>query len=121
MNKRRIGNEGEKVALIYLESKGLKIIETNYRCKIGEIDIIARDYNTVVFIEVKYRKDIKMGRPYESVNYFKQNKIIKSAVWYAMEKNIYEMPMRFDVLEIIGEDIHWIKNAFIIESGATFI
>ena len=115
MNKRKIGTEGEKQALEFLLEEGLAIIATNYYCKLGEIDIIAKDNETTVFIEVKYRKDDKMGRPYESVNYFKQMKIIKSAMWFAQQKNIYDKPMRFDVIEIIANELHWIRNAFTMD------
>lgn len=121
MNKRKIGAEGETKAVNYLKRKGLNILIKNYNCKLGEIDIIAKDCDTIVFIEVKYRKDLKKGRPYESVDYFKQKKIIKSAMWYSVEHNIFDKPMRFDVLEIIGEEVSWIKNAFIIPTGTNFL
>lgn len=121
MNKREIGTEGEKRAVKYLTEQGLVIIDTNYTCKLGEVDIIAKDNDTVVFIEVKYRKDIKMGRPYESVNHYKKMKIIKSAMWFAQKKGIYEKPMRFDIIEIVDQELHWIKNAFIIDNNSKLL
>lgn len=117
MNKRVVGSEGENKAVEYLIQEGCSIITTNYTCKIGEIDIIANQDGVTIFIEVKYRKNIKMGRPYEAVNYFKQMKIIKSAMWYAQKHELFEKPMRFDVIEIIDNEIGWIKNAFTIENN----
>ncbi|PKM50749.1 MAG: YraN family protein [Firmicutes bacterium HGW-Firmicutes-7] len=117
MNKRAIGNEGEERAVTYLMKEGCSIITTNYTCKIGEIDIIAMQDSVIIFIEVKYRKNTKMGRPGESVNYFKQMKIIKSAMWYAQKHGLFDKAMRFDIIEIIDNEIIWIKNAFTIENN----
>lgn len=121
MNKRMIGSDGEEKAVQYLVQQGCSIIMTNYTCKIGEIDIIAKDEETVLFIEVKWRKNIKMGRPYEAVNYPKQMKVIKSAMLYAQQKNLFEKPMRFDVIEIVGEEISWLKNAFYLENNLKYL
>lgn len=121
MNKRKTGNEGEKKAISFLENEGCEILETNYSCKIGEIDIIAKKNNTVIFIEVKYRKNIRLGMPYESVNYHKQKKIIKSAFLYAQKKRIIENPMRFDVIEIIDDEIHWFENAFEVQGNSRLL
>lgn len=77
----------------------------------GEIDIIAKDSNTLVIIEVKYRKSAKFGRGYEAVNYAKQQKIIKTAQHYINENNI-KMPVRFDVISIDDNEITHIKSAF---------
>src|SRR5690348_10664811 len=100
--KKQIGNSGEEEAVNYLQKNGYKIIQKNYRCKIGEIDIIAKDSDYLVFIEVKSRKDNQYGAPGEAVNYFKQQKIIKVAQYYLMTKGI-DPNVRFDVVEIIGE------------------
>lgn len=121
MNKRAIGSEGEAQAVQYLIQAGCSIIMTNFTCKIGEIDIIAKERDTVLFIEVKWRKNDKMGRPYEAVNYHKQKKVIKSAMLYAQQKQIYDKPMRFDVIEIIGEEILWLKNAFTLENNSKYL
>lgn len=121
MNKRALGSEGEEKAVRYLIKQGCSIIMTNYTCKIGEIDIIAKQDDTVVFIEVKWRKNDKMGRPYEAVNYHKQMKVIKSAMLYAQQKQLFEKPLRFDVIEIIGEEILWLKNAFSLENNLKYL
>ena len=76
-NKRSIGSKYENKAVEYLKNSGYRIIERNFYCKQGEIDIIARDVKYLVIIEVKYRKDTKKGNPKESVNYHKKNRIIQ--------------------------------------------
>lgn len=127
MNKRDLGNSMEKVAADYLVSQGLKIVENNYRCRIGEIDIIAVEENevernpydrrkTYVFVEVKYRKDAKKGLPYEAVDYKKRNKIINVARLYGMTKGGLDgYNIRFDVISILDNEITWYKNAFMSE------
>lgn len=82
MNNKVLGNAGEKIAKIYLERNKYKILETNFRCKQGEIDIIAKDKKELVFIEVKTRKSIKYGLPAEAVNQVKQKHISKTAEYY---------------------------------------
>ena len=113
MNKRQTGTEYEEQAAQWLTERGFEILEKNYRCRIGEIDLIARDGRYLVFIEVKYRSDGKAGDPSEAVNWQKQKKICKTAGWYLRQKRIPEdMPCRFDVVSILGSQIHHIKNAF---------
>ena len=105
MDKILSGKDGEEKACNYLKSKKYKILEKNYRCLYGEIDIIAKYNNTLVIIEVKYRKSAKFGKGYEAVNYTKQQKIIKTLQYYINEKNV-KMPVRFD------NEITHIENAF---------
>ena len=105
------GKDGEEKACNYLKSKKYKILEKNYRCLYGEIDIIAKYNNTLVIIEVKYRKSAKFGKGYEAVNYTKQQKIIKTLQYYINEKNV-KMPVRFDVISIDDNEITHIENAF---------
>lgn len=116
VNKRQLGTKAEKIALEYLIKNHFEILNTNFRCKIGEIDIIAKDKDYIVFIEVKYRKTDKNGLPRESVNYYKQKTIIKVAQWYIIGKNIHDGNYRFDVLEMLGDidnvEINLLKNAF---------
>lgn len=111
-NKRKTGSFYEKQAGAYLERLGYQIIEYNYRCKAGEIDIIARDGVYLVFCEVKYRKDDRKGAPTEAVNLKKQQVLSKCALFYGTEKNCLDMPCRFDVIGICGQQIELIKNAF---------
>lgn len=116
MNKRSIGDWGEKIAADFLESQGLWIREKNFRCKIGEIDLIAEEKEYLVFVEVKYRKDLSHGYPREAVNYHKQRTISKVASWYLQRYHLWNRSCRFDVLEILGTypnlKITLIKNAF---------
>ena len=112
-NKRAIGSKKEKLASDYLERNGLKILKSNYRNRFGEIDLIARDGNILVFIEVKYRKDAKKGHPEEAVNASKAQKICRVADHYRLyAKTDYATQIRFDVVAIEGEEIRWYKNAF---------
>lgn len=111
MDKILSGKDGEERACNYVKSKKYKILERNYRCPYGEIDIIAKYSNTLVIIEVKYRKSIKFGKGYEAVNYTKQQKIIKTVQHYINENNI-KMPVRFDVISIDDNKITYIENAF---------
>ena len=113
MNKRKTGTEYEELAAQWLTGKGFEILEKNYRCRIGEIDLIARDGRYLVFVEVKYRSYEKAGNPSEAVNWYKQKKICQTASWYLRQKRIPEdMPCRFDVVSILGSEIYHIKNAF---------
>ena len=115
MNTREIGNKYEDLACEYLENEGLRIIERNYRCKIGEIDIKARDdsENCLVFAEVKYRKSSMQGGADFAVDYKKQNKIKKVAGVYLMHRKIASSSFcRFDCVMITGSEVNYVKNAF---------
>lgn len=114
MNNRRTGAINEDWAAVFLEQNGVKIIERNFRFhKIGEIDLIGRDKEYLVFFEVKYRKTAKAGFAAEAVNYKKIIQICKVANCYRMVRKISpDTPVRFDVVAMDGTNIHWIKNAF---------
>lgn len=113
MNKREVGYEKEEIAEQFLKSKGLKILCKNYRIRIGEIDIIALDGDTYVFIEVKYRKTASKGLPEEAVNYKKMKTICKVSNHYRMKNSLPEItPVRYDVVAIEGDEIRWYPNAF---------
>lgn len=112
-NNRKIGSQYEVLAKKYLIQNHYAILEMNYRCKSGEIDIIARDDEYIIFIEVKYRSSAKFGYPRESVNYYKQKRIIAAAKYYLFSHKYYDRNCRFDVLEILYDQITYIKNAFI--------
>ena len=113
MNKRKTGQEQEAKAACFLKTQGYQILEQNYRCKRGEIDLVAREGQYLVFVEVKYRSTNESGLPEEAVDLRKQRQISRVAAWYLTEKglDIYT-PCRFDVVAIDGEEIHWIRNAF---------
>lgn len=109
------GRIAEKAALAYLIKQGLKLITQNYRCRMGEIDLIMRDKEHLVFIEVRSRTSSYFGGGVDSVTYAKKQKIIKTAAYYMLghqEQNRFAL--RFDVISIDGTSaaITWIKDAF---------
>lgn len=106
------GLNGEIIALNYLKKKKYKIVEQNYKNKLGEIDIIATYKNTIVFVEVKSRETLVFGRPAEAVDKRKQEKIRRVATLYLLQKNLGENECRFDVIEVLGEKLNHIENAF---------
>lgn len=107
------GAIGEFNAADYLAKKKYKIIEQNHRNRLGEIDIIAKHKNTIVFVEVKSRSTLKFGRPSEAVNIRKQQKLRQVASLYLLQHQMMESECRFDVIEVIGNDqINHIENAF---------
>ena len=116
-----IGDIGEKHAAEYMKNNGYNIIETNYRCKMGEIDIIAKKDEYVIFCEVKARRSVLYGNPGEFVDFRKQRKLIKTAYKYLMENNL-ECAVRFDVCEVFHKvnksgkielcSINYIEGAF---------
>lgn len=119
---REQGAYTEDLACQFLKEKGLKLIERNFSCRLGEIDIIMQDNNYLVFVEVRYRKNNNFGSGAESVTYSKQQKLIKAASWY-LQKNSKSnnLPARFDVVAITGPiegddlktiDFNWVSNAF---------
>ena len=112
-NRRAIGTEYETLACEYLTRHGYQILCRNFRCRQGEIDIIARDRDYLVFIEVKYRRDEHEGDPAEAVDYRKQKKICKTADYYRMLRRIPDnQSCRFDGVAIQGREIRVIRNAF---------
>ncbi len=113
MNKRRVGEIYERRAEAFLEERGLRILCRNFRNRYGEIDIVARDGETTVFVEVKYRRDAGKGTPQEAVDYRKQRKICRVSDYYRMMHKMGDFsPVRFDVVAICGEEISWFRNAF---------
>jgi putative endonuclease len=113
-NKRALGTKKEQLAADYLESLGWTILERNFFCRQGEIDLIALSpEKTLVFVEVKYRSSTKNGFPEEAVNIKKQIKIQKTAKYYLFFKGYPEnIPCRFDVISILNEKIKIYINAF---------
>jgi putative endonuclease len=113
-----IGNYGESLAESYLISIGFIIIDKNFKCKQGEIDLVCRDRNYIVFVEVKSRYSSAFGTPADSVTYIKQKKIFKTAQFYIMKYMLHNNNFRFDVVEVILNtsdnryNISLIKNAF---------
>lgn len=113
MNQRLLGSCYEDLAAAYLEQQGLCILKRNYRCRIGEIDLIARDGRYLVFVEVKYRRNQGQGGPLAAVTGKKQGRIGRTAAYYLLtEVGSEEIPCRFDVVAVDGQKLHWIRNAF---------
>lgn len=116
-NKRKTGNKGEYLACSYLEEIGFEIIERNFQFGHGEIDIIAKDEKTLVFIEVKYRKNLSFGHPETAIPLPKQKQIRKIAESYLWKNNISDHSCRIDVIAITqlkgqAPIINHIRNAF---------
>lgn len=113
MTKRADGNAAESLAAAWLERRGLRIVTRNYNCRSGEIDLIAKDGDTLVFVEVRRRRSYAFGGAAESVNRAKQTRILSAARHYLMNKP--EQPCRFDVIVLDALDadaIEWLRDAF---------
>lgn len=95
-----------------MESLGYEILEYNFYTRTGEIDIIAKQEEYLVFAEVKYRKNSSKGHPLEAVSLQKQRRISKSALYYMKRKGVSEMAVRFDVVSILDDEIQVVQNAF---------
>ena len=107
-----LGVEGETLAKQFLIDNGYKIVALNYKTKIGEIDIVAKTGDTTVFVEVKDRKTQRFGMPREAVTPYKQNKIKLVATQYILSHKLMDSKVRFDCIEILGDTITHIQNAF---------
>ena len=118
-DKRGVGNLGEDLAANFLTARGFCIVERNFRCKGGEVDIVARDPQdkSLVFVEVKTRRDLSYGVPQLAVTPFKQRQISKAALTWLARKRLHDSNARFDVIAIVLSDkglhtIEHIVNAF---------
>ena len=114
--KQKIGGHGEQMEAKYLEEKGMQVIAKNYSTKYGEIDLIAKDKNETVFVEVKTRKSFEYGLPQEAITPYKQKNLIKTSQIYLKENNLYETDWRIDVITVLlvlkeKPQIEHIKNA----------
>lgn len=113
MNKRELGSIKEEQVCKLLEQYGYIILECNYRVRQGEIDIIARQEEYLVFMEVKYRSSTSYGTAIEAVDYRKCQQISKVALYYMKKHNITEeQAVRFDVAAMDGENVTIVPNAF---------
>lgn len=116
--KQQKGKKGEDLACKYLEKNHYTIIDKNFRCRQGEIDIIACDIlkKELVFFEVKARSNLKYGRPSEIIRKAKRNRILAVAKYYYYKNKIHKIPVRFDVIEVFLTNsnyrINHIKQAF---------
>lgn len=112
MNTHETGSRYERYAKEYLEQQGYRVILSNYRCPVGEIDLIAEDGEYLCFVEVKYRADIHCGYPQEAVGAAKQRRIRKTAAWYLAAEHPVQAKYRFDVVGICPAKTWLIQNAF---------
>jgi putative endonuclease len=114
--KQLLGKEGERIAEAYLKKKGYKIVERNYRCVLGELDLIVLDRRVLVFVEVKTRTGSGFGTPFEAVELRKQQKMIQAAQYFIAQKGLQQRDSRFDVVGISwpGREpmVEHIENAF---------
>lgn len=121
MNSREIGLEGERMAQDYLKKRGYKIVLSNYRCRFGEIDIIAREKDCLVFVEVRVRSSDDFGTPAETITPRKRDRLVKAALYYISSHDNLPSLKRFDFIGIsmAGEKprVSLVKN-FIISGMA---
>lgn len=112
LNTKNIGDVGENIATEYLKGLGYKILDRNVYFNHNELDIVALDGNTIVFVEVKARANNCFGNPVEAVTQAKVKSIVKCAKMYIKSKLLYERDIRFDIIGIDGSEIQHIKDAF---------
>jgi putative endonuclease len=117
LTRRRAGSYWEKIAEAFLNNRGLRLLHRNFSCRLGEIDLVMEDGDTVVFVEVKYRKSNTHGSGADAVDIHKQHRLSRAAAFYlAVNPARAEQFCRFDVVSIDPDkdeqDINWIKNAF---------
>jgi putative endonuclease len=116
--RRELGRAGEAAAQAYLRRRGVKILAANFRCAAGEIDLIGRDGDTIVFAEVKTRLSLAFGPPEMAVHIRKQRQIVRTAEWFLAERRLKDVSCRFDVLGITFPEadesprIEWVRDAF---------
>ena len=114
-DRKQVGELGEKKALKYLKENGYKIMQRNFKCRTGEVDIIAMDGKTIVFIEVKTRRSLSYGLPCESVTAAKKKHILRTTRYYVSVNKLEDHDQRIDVIEVYlsegGTYYRHIKNA----------
>ena len=115
--RKQLGNDSEDLALNYLLQQGYRLIQRNFRCKSGEIDLIVQKENQLVFVEVRSRTGNQYGEPSETVNRKKQDKIRKTARYYLYQhRNLEQYYCRFDIVSIVWKEgkatVEWIPDAF---------
>ncbi len=111
--KKLLGSKGEKIAEKYLKKQGYAILERNYKTHYGEADLIASKDGVIVFIEVKTRTSTEYGLPCEAVDSKKQNRYRRICEYFFYERRFDNVEVRFDVIEILGDEINHIIDAFI--------
>jgi len=109
------GAVAEELALHYLEARGLTLVARNFRCRVGELDLVMRDADQLVFVEVRSRRHSRFGTPAESVTRTKQQRLLRAAAFY-LQRQRCDSPCRFDVVAILQPSaepqVEWIRDAF---------
>lgn len=113
--KQKQGFAAEDLAYRYLSQQGLRLIERNFRCRVGELDIIMKDGANVVFVEVRSRRNNRYGTPAETITLAKQRRLIRAALYFLQQRRL-DAPCRFDIIAVSQESpkpaLEWIKDAF---------
>ncbi len=99
-DRKKLGQAGEQLAADFLKRKGYTIVQRNFRCAAGELDIIARDNDYLVFVEVKTRRNHNYGSPLEAVDFRKQRQICRTALCYLQKHSAEDQNIRFDIIAI---------------------
>lgn len=113
INKRKIGCQGEQLVAKYLKKQRVKILQTNYNCPVGEIDIVAMSNNTIIFVEVKSRSSTQFGLGREAVTLHKQRHIVRACQYYLLQNKLTGMQVRFDVAEV---DLNTLTVEYIVDA-----
>lgn len=121
LTKKQLGSQAETIACQYLEKQGLKRITRNFRCKLGEIDLIMKDKTTLVFVEVRMRNNPFYTSALESITWHKRQKCLKTAQFYCLKEKLNPQPAcRFDVIAVTMQahktHVQWLKSAFDLDS-----
>ena len=115
-NKHESGLAGQEAAEKFLQGKGCEVLARNYRVRTGEIDLVVKDGEYIVFVEVKFRKGLNYGLPREAVGYVKQKRIMNTAIHYLAHHKLTDADIRFDVVEVLEQNgqlyASHIENAF---------
>lgn len=113
MDRHEIGQAAENAAVTFLESEGVEILLRNFRRRLGELDIVAREHDTLVIVEVRNRSSVRFGGAAASVDFRKQTKLRRAAAQLLQQrKDLTELRVRFDVIAVTPKGIEWIKHAF---------
>jgi len=116
VHRKKLGNLAEQRACQFLQAQGLELITQNYRTKCGEIDLIMRDSEEIVFVEVRSRAKNDYGTPIESINKNKQQKMIKTSLIFLQQRNwLDKVNCRFDVIGVSHDNLEWIQDAFTVD------
>ncbi len=115
--RRLLGERGEEAAARYLSGKGLRILERGYRARFGEIDLIAREGEELVFVEVKTRRSLRCGDPLEAVTEAKRRRILRAASLYLQSTGAWDSPCRFDLVAVRfgpggAQEVEHVRAAF---------